>query len=137
MSAGAARAHPSCAARAVSEAVSCPAEGRKFEKGFLVLMTVPRTRLVAIALLLIFLVPMAGAATRRRRKSHSKKAAPARPADAASGTTLAERVTSLMNGSVAGSSDVSLEVVDVDTGAVVAERNASVPLAPASNMKLF
>lgn len=100
-------------------------------------MTVPRTRLAAIALLLIFLVPMAGAATHRRRKSHSRKAAPARPADAASGTTLSERVTSLMNGSVAGSSDVSLQVVDVDTGVVVAERNASVPLAPASNMKLF
>jgi len=78
---------------------------------------------------------MADGAARRRK--HSKKAAPARPADAATGNTLSERVASLMNGSVAGSSDVSMQVVDIETGAVVAERNATVPLAPASNMKLF
>jgi D-alanyl-D-alanine carboxypeptidase/D-alanyl-D-alanine-endopeptidase (penicillin-binding protein 4) len=94
-------------------------------------------RFVAIALVLILFIPVADAAKRRRGKSRSRRSAPARPADAASGSTLSERVTSLMNGSVAGSSDVSLQVVDVDTGAVVAERNANVPLAPASNMKLF
>jgi D-alanyl-D-alanine carboxypeptidase/D-alanyl-D-alanine-endopeptidase (penicillin-binding protein 4) len=99
-------------------------------------MMVRSTRLVAVVLLLLLFIPSADAAKRRRRKS-SRKAAPARPADAASGTTLSERVSSLMNGSVARSSDASLQVVDVDTGAVVAEHNANVPLAPASNMKLF
>ena len=100
-------------------------------------MTAPRMRFVAIALVLFLIIPGADAAKRRRGKSHSKRAVPAGPADAASGTTLSERITSLMNGSVARSSDVSLQVVDVDAGTVVAERNANVPLAPASNMKLF
>ncbi|MGH9422005.1 MAG: D-alanyl-D-alanine carboxypeptidase, partial [Thermoanaerobaculia bacterium] len=100
-------------------------------------MTVPRTRFVVIALILILFIPVADAAKRRRGKSRSRKAAPARPADTASGSTLSERITSLMNGSVARSADVTLQVADVDTGAIVAERNANVPLAPASNMKLF
>jgi D-alanyl-D-alanine carboxypeptidase/D-alanyl-D-alanine-endopeptidase (penicillin-binding protein 4) len=99
-------------------------------------MTVPRRRFVAIALVLILFIPVADAA-KRRRGSRSRKAAPAGPADAATGSTLSERITSLMNGSVARSSDVALQVVDVDSGAVVAERNANTPLAPASNMKLF
>jgi D-alanyl-D-alanine carboxypeptidase/D-alanyl-D-alanine-endopeptidase (penicillin-binding protein 4) len=100
-------------------------------------MMVPRTRFVALALVLILLTPMADAAKRRRGKSRARRAAPARPADAASGATLAERINSLMNGSVARSSDASLQVVEVDSGAVVAERSPNLPLAPASNMKLF
>ncbi len=89
-----------------------------------------------MAMAMLLLIPAADAAKRRRRP-HSRKAAPARPADAATGTTLSERISSLMNGSVANSSDVTLKVADVETGAVVAERNATTPLAPASNMKLF
>jgi serine-type D-Ala-D-Ala carboxypeptidase/endopeptidase (penicillin-binding protein 4) len=101
-------------------------------------MTVRSTRLIAVALILILLTPMADAAKRRRRtKSRARKAAPARPADAATGNTLAERVSSLMNGSVARSSNASLQVVEVDSGTVIAERNPNMPLAPASNMKLF
>jgi D-alanyl-D-alanine carboxypeptidase/D-alanyl-D-alanine-endopeptidase (penicillin-binding protein 4) len=103
-------------------------------------MTVPRTRFIKTALILFLLIivsaPSADAATRRRRKS-LKRAAPARPADAATGTTLSERITSLMNGYVAVSSDTSLQVVDVESGDVVAEKNPRTPLAPASNMKLF
>jgi D-alanyl-D-alanine carboxypeptidase/D-alanyl-D-alanine-endopeptidase (penicillin-binding protein 4) len=99
-------------------------------------MTGRLTRFVAIVLVLVLLTPVADAA-KRRKKSRARKAAPARPADAATGTTLSERISSLMNGSVARSSDVSLQVVDVETGAVVAERNPNMPLAPASNMKLF
>jgi D-alanyl-D-alanine carboxypeptidase/D-alanyl-D-alanine-endopeptidase (penicillin-binding protein 4) len=99
-------------------------------------MTGRLTRLVAISLVLVLLTPVADAA-KRRKKSRARKAAPARPADTATGTTLSERISSLMNGSVARSSDVSLQVVDVETGAVVAERNPNLPLAPASNMKLF
>ena len=93
-------------------------------------------RLLVLALVLLFLAPVADAA-KRRKKSRPRKAAPARPADVATGATLSERVDSLMNGSVARSTDASLQVVDVDTGVVVAEHNATMPLAPASNMKLF
>ena len=88
-------------------------------------------------MVLLLLTSVADAAKRRRGKPRSRKAAPARPADMATGTTLSERISSLMNGSVANSSDVTLQVVDVETGAVVAERNANMTLAPASNMKLF
>ncbi len=57
--------------------------------------------------------------------------------DTATGTTLQERLGSLVNGKVAQSSQASIQVVDVDSGEVVAERNPHQPLAPASNMKLF
>lgn len=102
-------------------------------------MMVPRTRFVAIALILILLTPVADAAKRRRAKprTRARKPAPAAPADAASGVTLQERINSLMNGSVARSSEASLQVVEVDSGTVIAERNPNMPLAPASNMKLF
>jgi D-alanyl-D-alanine carboxypeptidase/D-alanyl-D-alanine-endopeptidase (penicillin-binding protein 4) len=99
-------------------------------------MTFPRTQFIAIALLLILTTPMAGAAKRRARP-RVRKAAPSVPADAATGSTLTERITSLMNGFVARNSDVSLQVVEVDNGAVVAEHSPNLPLAPASNMKLF
>jgi len=100
-------------------------------------MTGRLTRFVAIVLVVALFSPVADAAKRRKGRARSRKAAPARPADAATGTTLSERISSLMNGSVARSSDVSLQVVDVETGAVIAERNPNMPLAPASNMKLF
>jgi D-alanyl-D-alanine carboxypeptidase/D-alanyl-D-alanine-endopeptidase (penicillin-binding protein 4) len=100
-------------------------------------MMVSRARFVAIVLIFLLLTPMADAAKRRRGRSRARKAAPARPADAATGNTLSERISSLMNGSVARSADASLEVVDVDSGAMVAEHNPNLPLAPASNMKLF
>jgi D-alanyl-D-alanine carboxypeptidase/D-alanyl-D-alanine-endopeptidase (penicillin-binding protein 4) len=105
-------------------------------------MTVRRTRFIATALLLllfnVFSASAAGTAKRSRAKPRSRRqAAPARPADAATGATLSERVNSLMNGSVARSSDTSLQVVDVESGEVVAEKNAHLALAPASNMKLF
>ncbi|HEX3579765.1 MAG TPA: hypothetical protein VHY33_14475, partial [Thermoanaerobaculia bacterium] len=64
-------------------------------------MTVRSTRLVVFALLLILITPIAGAAKRRTKKSRSRRGAPAAPADAASGNTLAERINSLMNGRVA------------------------------------
>ncbi len=99
-------------------------------------MKFPRTQFIAIALLLILTTPMAEAA-RRRTKSRARRAVSAAPAQVAVGTTLSERVTSLMNGSVARNSDVSLQVVDVESGAVIAEQSPNTPLAPASNMKLF
>ncbi len=42
-----------------------------------------------------------------------------------------------MNGTTARNSDASLSVVEVDSGRPIAEHNSHLPLAPASNMKLF
>lgn len=78
--------------------------------------------------------------TAKRRTTSSRRAAarPKPPAlPVAQGNTLEERLQSLMNGGVAASSISSLRVVEVTTGRVVAERNPHLPVAPASNMKLF
>ncbi len=69
------------------------------------------------------------------RKAPAKKAAP--PLDTAVGATFEERLASLVNGSVARSANTSIQIVELETGRVVAERNPHAPLAPASNMKLF
>lgn len=99
-------------------------------------MTGSRWRWVALfAVLTLFFVPQSDAA-KRRRKSRGKAAAAA-PMDSASGTTLQERLASLVNGNVSRISDTSIQVVEVDSGTVIAERNPHLPLAPASNMKLF
>jgi D-alanyl-D-alanine carboxypeptidase/D-alanyl-D-alanine-endopeptidase (penicillin-binding protein 4) len=104
-----------------------------------------RPRLVAIfaVLLLVLSDPAAEAQSRKKKKAPPKKktavtrkaAAPALPA--AVGTTLEERLSSLVNGPTSQSSDASIQIVDLETGRVVAERNPHMPLAPASNMKLF
>ena len=102
-------------------------------------MTIRPTRLIATALLLtIGLLPAtdAAAAKKRRRKTSARKAAPVR-VETATGNTLQERLASLINGKVANSSEVSIQIVEVESGTVVGERNAQTPLAPASNMKLF
>jgi D-alanyl-D-alanine carboxypeptidase/D-alanyl-D-alanine-endopeptidase (penicillin-binding protein 4) len=77
--------------------------------------------------------------TTTRRKAPARKPArrPAAPVIAATGTTLEERLNSLVNGSVAGASEASIQIVEVDSGQVIAERNPQLALAPASNMKLF
>ncbi|MEA2163849.1 MAG: hypothetical protein QOK37_1976 [Thermoanaerobaculia bacterium] len=102
-------------------------------------MTVRRTRWIATALLffLFNVCNVSAADAAKRRRTRHRKTVPARPADAATGNTLSERINSLMNGSVARSADTSLQVVDVESGELVAERNSRMPLAPASNMKLF
>lgn len=64
-----------------------------------------------------------------------KRAAPAVPT--ASGTSLEQRLQSLLNSSVATNSTASVEIVDVETGRVVGARNPRMAVAPASNMKLF
>jgi D-alanyl-D-alanine carboxypeptidase/D-alanyl-D-alanine-endopeptidase (penicillin-binding protein 4) len=100
-------------------------------------------RLRALVIALLFLITNlqiadAASAKRRRRSSRSKRArAAAVPADVAVGGNLQERLNSLMNGKVAGASEASLQVVEVDSGNVVAEHDPHLPLAPASNMKLF
>lgn len=94
-----------------------------------------RSRWVALLLLVLLFVESPAEAAKRRR-GRSRKAAPA-IVDVASGATLQERLSSLINGKVAQSSQASIQVVDVESGDVVAERNPRQPLAPASNMKLF
>lgn len=112
-------------------------------------MTVRPRRLVAlIAVLLIALLdPSADAQTKKKKKTTPKKkaavtrkAAPKKAAPVAAvpvGRTFEERLASLVNGSVASSSDTSIQVIELETGRVVAQRNPHMPLAPASNMKLF
>jgi D-alanyl-D-alanine carboxypeptidase/D-alanyl-D-alanine-endopeptidase (penicillin-binding protein 4) len=105
-------------------------------------MSSARLRALVVALLFLItnlqIADAAAAKKRRRPHSRSKRArAAAVPADVAVGANLQERLTSLMNGSVARASEASLQVVEVDTGNVVAEHDPHVRLAPASNMKLF
>jgi D-alanyl-D-alanine carboxypeptidase/D-alanyl-D-alanine-endopeptidase (penicillin-binding protein 4) len=102
-------------------------------------MTV-RARCVALLVLISFFclgaTPSVDAKRRSRRKA--RRGAPAAvKLDTASGTTLSERLESLLNGSVTRSSDVSVQIVEIESGTVVAERNPNMALAPASNMKLF
>src|SRR5262249_54842566 len=98
-------------------------------------------RLRALGVALLFLITnlrIADATMPNRRRGGSRpKAVAAVPAEVATGTTLTERLNSLMNGAVARSGQASLEVVDLANGEVVAQRDADLPLAPASNMKLF
>ena len=103
-------------------------------------MTFPRSRTIASAIAIlcisIFLSPPADAAKKKRRAPR-RRAVAAAPLETASGNTLEERLASLVNGRTASSSDASIQIVELDSGAIVAERNPNMPLAPASNMKLF
>jgi D-alanyl-D-alanine carboxypeptidase/D-alanyl-D-alanine-endopeptidase (penicillin-binding protein 4) len=101
-------------------------------------MTIRPTRLIAAALLFtIAMLPPGGAAAAKKRRRRASTKAAAAPVEAATGTTLQERLNSLINGRVASSSEASIQIVDIDTGAVIGERNPHLPLAPASNMKMF
>jgi D-alanyl-D-alanine carboxypeptidase/D-alanyl-D-alanine-endopeptidase (penicillin-binding protein 4) len=109
-------------------------------------LTTHRTRIVAIALVALFAALDVSAATAKKKttpkrstkKAATRKAAPrAAAVETARGGTLQERLYSLLNGSVARASDTTIQIVEVDSGRVVAERNPHLPLAPASNMKIF
>lgn len=71
------------------------------------------------------------------RKAPARRAAPPRQLETAVGATLEERLSSLANGRVAQASEASIQIAEVDSGRIVAERNPNMPVAPASNMKLF
>ncbi|HEY0372597.1 MAG TPA: D-alanyl-D-alanine carboxypeptidase/D-alanyl-D-alanine-endopeptidase [Thermoanaerobaculia bacterium] len=109
-------------------------------------MTLQRTRVGAIlaVLLLLLLDPAVDAQSKKKKKTTprkktatTRKAAPAPAPAVPAGRTFEERLNSLVNGTVAGSADSSIQVVELETGRVVAERNPHMPVAPASNMKLF
>ncbi|HEY0788852.1 MAG TPA: D-alanyl-D-alanine carboxypeptidase/D-alanyl-D-alanine-endopeptidase [Thermoanaerobaculia bacterium] len=97
-------------------------------------------RLTALFTLILLLAPSQMAEAQRKKSRPKKRATSSRPAPsrpAASGTTLEQRVQSLFNNSIATNSESSLLVVDVESGRVIAARNADMAVAPASNMKLF
>ncbi|HUP50497.1 MAG TPA: D-alanyl-D-alanine carboxypeptidase/D-alanyl-D-alanine-endopeptidase [Thermoanaerobaculia bacterium] len=96
------------------------------------------TRLVASFLVLLLLPLEPDAYAQKKRKQTRRKAAPARPQpETARGTTLDERLASLVNGRVASASEASIQIVEVESGRVVAQRNPHMAVTPASNMKLF
>lgn len=70
------------------------------------------------------------------RKAAPKRA-PAPQLETASGVSFEERLNSLVNGSTARASEASIQIVEVETGRVVGERNPNMAVVPASNMKLF
>ena len=118
----------------------------------------PTARIAALlAILLIALVdPSADAQSKKKKKSTTKhkpaatrkaspkasrKASPkkaAAPAPAAPvGATFEQRLSSLVHGAVARGAESSIQIVELESGRVVAERNPHMAIAPASNMKLF
>lgn len=110
-------------------------------------MTFPGARPVAIlAVLLVALLDLSaeGQTKKKRKPTPKRKPAATRkakpkppPLTVAVGATFEERLTSLVNGTVARSSDASIQIVELESGRSVAERNPHMPLSPASNMKLF
>ncbi len=109
-------------------------------------MTLQRTRVGAIlAVFLLLLVdPTVDAQAKKKKKTTprkkpatAKKAAPPAAPAAPIGRTFEERLNSLVNGSVARSAESSIQIVELESGRVVAERNPHMAVAPASNMKLF
>src|SRR5881394_685073 len=82
-----------------------------------------RMRVVALFLILLMTFDASAAAARRKRRSSKKRrAVVAAPAEIASGTTLEERLASLVNSKTAGASETSIEIVEVESGTVIAER---------------
>lgn len=108
-------------------------------------MTVRPPRLVAIlAILLLALLDSSAEAqskkkkkTPPRRRPTSRRVVPKPPPPVAVGATFEERLSSLVHGHTAQSSDTSIQVVELESGRVIAERSPHQTLAPASNMKLF
>ena len=105
-------------------------------------MAIRSARSVAILIAFLFaaISPEIEAQTRKKstakKKPTTRRAAP--PAEEkASGTNFDARLSSLVNGSVASNADASIQVVEVESGRVVAQRNPHRAIAPASNMKIF
>ncbi|HUP46800.1 MAG TPA: D-alanyl-D-alanine carboxypeptidase/D-alanyl-D-alanine-endopeptidase [Thermoanaerobaculia bacterium] len=98
------------------------------------------TRIVASALAFLLVAPSPDLFA---QKKQTKRKAPARRApappqpDIATGGSLEERLRSLLNGRVASNSEASIQIAEVESGRVVAERNPHMAVTPASNMKLF
>jgi hypothetical protein len=104
-------------------------------------MTVRSSRLVAILaiLFLTFTGSTGEAQTKKSTKKSTKKApakapakkAPAPAEPAAVGNTFEERVASLVNSPIARNAVASIQIVELETGRVVAERNPTQAITPA------
>ncbi len=100
-------------------------------------MKVCGSRVLAGALaVVIALLSVSGADAAPKRRRVRRRAAPT-PVEKAVGNTLQERLGSLINGKVSHASEASIEVVELESGRVIGQKNPHMPLAPASNMKLF
>ena len=112
----------------------------------------PTARIAALLAILViaFVDPTADAQSKKKKKSTPKKKttvtrkAPTRKAapkpavpTGPVGATFEARLNSLVHGGVARGADSSIQIVELDSGRVVAERNPHMAVAPASNMKLF
>ncbi|HYR28367.1 MAG TPA: D-alanyl-D-alanine carboxypeptidase/D-alanyl-D-alanine-endopeptidase [Thermoanaerobaculia bacterium] len=111
----------------------------------------PSARIAALLAILViaFTDPTADAQSKKKKKStpkkktttsaKSKKATPKKPAapTVPVGATFEARINSLVHGAVARGADSSIQIVELESGRVVAERNPHMAIAPASNMKLF
>jgi D-alanyl-D-alanine carboxypeptidase/D-alanyl-D-alanine-endopeptidase (penicillin-binding protein 4) len=112
-------------------------------------MTFPRGVATLLVLLIAFLPITSGAQTTKKKSPPKKKPAvtrkkaPAKKKPAAPvvtvpvGATFEARLDSLVNGLVARSAESSIQIVELESGRIVGERNPHLVLAPASNMKLF
>ncbi|HVE73230.1 MAG TPA: D-alanyl-D-alanine carboxypeptidase/D-alanyl-D-alanine-endopeptidase [Thermoanaerobaculia bacterium] len=109
-------------------------------------MSLRATRLVAIlAVLTLFLEPLEGQSKKKKKSTPKRKPAATRKAPpkpkpaplAPVGRTFEERLASLVNSNVARGAVSSIQIVELESGRVVAERNPHMAIAPASNMKLF
>lgn len=106
-------------------------------------MTLRSTRPVAILVVfLLLLAPFADAQSKRKRTPPRRKATPAKraappPLNVATGATFEERLRSLVNGAVASGAESSIQIMELESGRVIAERNSHLAVSPASNMKLF
>ena len=107
-------------------------------------MSLRATRLVAILAVLTLLLEPVDAQSKKKKKpapkkktTTSRKAAPKPAPLAPVGATFEERLASLVNSGVARGAESSIQIVELETGRVVAERNPHMAIAPASNMKLF
>jgi serine-type D-Ala-D-Ala carboxypeptidase/endopeptidase (penicillin-binding protein 4) len=101
-------------------------------------MTLRSRRAITAAVLSLFIVAIHPVELGAQRKAPKKKAAAkTAPAQPRLSGTLEQRLATLLNGPVARNSTASVEVVDVESGRVVASLNPNLAVAPASNMKLF
>lgn len=96
------------------------------------------TTVIFLSLLGLGLLPQM-AATQVQPQAAPQQAPEVRPAAPAGGIPpgLAPSLAPLVNGQLASNSSVSIQIVEVDSGQVVAQRTPENTIAPASNMKIF
>jgi D-alanyl-D-alanine carboxypeptidase/D-alanyl-D-alanine-endopeptidase (penicillin-binding protein 4) len=104
-------------------------------------MRVPLRQIIAGFSVLALLLSGGPLEAQTRKRTRARAAAKRKPAPPvvpkATGTTLEQRLSSLLHGPIASTAVTSAVISEVETGRVVAQHNGTLPVAPASNMKLF